>query len=30
VVVVMTIISSIILWGMDRLWSTITNWLYGM
>jgi preprotein translocase subunit SecE len=30
VVVVMTLISSTILWGMDRLWSTITNWLYGI
>ena len=30
VVVVMTLISSVILWGMDRLWSSITNWLYGM
>jgi preprotein translocase subunit SecE len=30
VVIVMTLISSTILWGMDRLWSTITNWLYGI
>lgn len=30
VVIVMTFISAIILWGMDRLWATITNWLYGI
>ncbi|MCA9708776.1 MAG: preprotein translocase subunit SecE [Myxococcales bacterium] len=30
VVIVMTLISSTILWGMDRVWSTITNWLYGI
>ena len=30
VVIVMTLISSTILWGMDRIWSTITNWLYGI
>lgn len=30
VVIVMTFISAILLWGMDRLWATITNWLYGI
>ncbi|MCX4239139.1 preprotein translocase subunit SecE [Paraliomyxa miuraensis] len=30
VVVVMTLISSGILFGMDRLWSAITNVLYGI
>lgn len=30
VVIVMTLISSTILWSMDQIWSTITNWLYGI
>lgn len=30
VVIVMTLICSILLWGMDQMWSRITNWLYGI
>ena len=30
VVIVMTLISSAILFGMDKLWSAITNLLYGI
>jgi hypothetical protein len=26
----MTLICSTILWGMDQVWSTMTNWLYGI
>ena len=30
VVIVMTLICSGLLWGMDQMWSRITNWLYGI
>ena len=30
VVIIMTLICSTILWSMDQLWSTVTNWLYGI
>ena len=30
VVIIMTIICSTILFGMDQVWSTVTNWLYGI
>ena len=30
VVIVMTLICSSLLWGMDQIWSRVTNWLYGI
>jgi preprotein translocase subunit SecE len=30
VVIIITLICSTILWGMDQIWSTVTNWLYGI
>jgi preprotein translocase subunit SecE len=30
VVIIMTLICSVILLGMDQLWKMITDWLYGM
>jgi preprotein translocase subunit SecE len=30
VVIIMTLICSTILWSMDQIWSTVTNWLYGI
>jgi preprotein translocase subunit SecE len=30
VVIIMTLICSTILWAMDQIWSTVTNWLYGI
>jgi preprotein translocase subunit SecE len=30
VVIIMTLICSTLLWSMDQMWSTVTNWLYGI